>query len=111
MKIQAHADNSQDFYFGNVGVATEELVSQHKELSAGKAYIIDYDRSRRFELGPGQQHAVELPSPALKPPLGMKQFDPYSWDMYCVGQTFDWLLKVRLLTSLQAPSNSIISWH
>ena len=76
-------------------MATEEHVAHFKELEAGKVYIIDFDRSRRFELGPGSQTAVDLPATGQHAPLDMKRFDPYSWDVYCVGKVFERIAKVR----------------
>ena len=75
-------------------MATEEHVAHFKELEAGKAYVIDFDRSRRFGRGPGSQTAVDLPATGQYPPLDMKRFDPYSWDVYCVGKMFEWIAKV-----------------
>ncbi|KAI0711505.1 hypothetical protein C8Q76DRAFT_61032 [Earliella scabrosa] len=84
-----------DFYHENVIMATEEHVAHFKELEAGKAYVIDFDRSRRFDRGPGSQTAVDLPATGQYPPLNMKRFDPYSWDVYCVGKMFEWIAKYK----------------
>ncbi|KAI0696978.1 hypothetical protein C8T65DRAFT_662905 [Cerioporus squamosus] len=78
-----------DMYDGQVLIATEEHVAFHKDVEAGKIYIIDFDRSKRLERGPGHQHAIDLPETNCKPPLGMTRFDPYSWDVYCTGILFD----------------------
>ncbi|RPD72866.1 hypothetical protein L226DRAFT_614447, partial [Lentinus tigrinus ALCF2SS1-7] len=82
-----------DMYEGQVLVADEVLAGVHKELEAGKVYIIDFDVSKRLDRGPGHQHAVELPQCACKPPLGMTRFDPYSWDVYCTGKMFNDIVK------------------
>ncbi|RPD58323.1 hypothetical protein L227DRAFT_577345 [Lentinus tigrinus ALCF2SS1-6] len=70
-------------------MADERHAGLHKEVDAGKVYIIDFDTSKRLEGGPGHQHAIELPECNCKPPLGMTRFDPYSWDVYCTGKLFD----------------------
>ena len=84
----------QDMYDGQVLIATEKDVAFHQDVEAGKIYIIDYDTSRRFERGPGHQHAIDLPECAYKPPPGMTRFDPYSWDIYCTGLLFRWICEV-----------------
>ena len=75
-------------------MATERQVVFHKQVEAGKVYIIDFDRSKRFERGPGHQHAIDMPECAYKPPLGMTRFDPYSWDVYCTGLLFKIICEV-----------------
>ncbi len=84
-------------YAGQILIATEEHVAFHKDVEAGKIYIIDFDRSKRLEKGPGRQYAIDLPETCCKPPLGMTRFDPYSWDVYCTGILFDAVVKVGLL--------------
>ena len=81
-------------YSSQVLMATERQVVFHKQVEAGKVYIIDFDRSKRFERGPGHQHAIDMPECAYKPPLGMTRFDPYSWDVYCTGLLFKFLTEV-----------------
>ena len=81
-------------YSSQVLMATERQVVLHKQVEAGKVYIIDFDTSKRLERGPGQQHAVDMPECAYKPPLGMTRFDPYSWDVYCTGLLFKFLTEV-----------------
>ena len=83
-------------YSGQVLIATEREVVFHKQVEAGKIYIIDFDTSKRFERGPGHQHAIDMPECAYKPPLGMTRFDPYSWDVYCTGMLFEYISKVAL---------------
>ena len=75
-------------------MALKQHVAHFTELEAGKVYIIDFDRSRRFAFGPGRQTAVDLPATGQYPPLDMKRFDPYSWDVYCVGKMFERIAKV-----------------
>ncbi|TFK80276.1 hypothetical protein K466DRAFT_387675 [Polyporus arcularius HHB13444] len=86
-----------DMYHDQVVVASERHVAFHKEVQAGKAYIIDFDRSKYLKSGPGIQHAIDLPETYCKPPLGMTRFDPCSWDVYCTGILFNTVTKVSLL--------------
>ena len=86
----------QDLCFGNVLAAGDKTEKEHPQTKAGRVYIIDFDRSRQLERGPGRQPAIELPSTQYKPPLQMKAFDPYSWDVYCMGRLFQKLTKVNL---------------
>ncbi|PIL34764.1 hypothetical protein GSI_02551 [Ganoderma sinense ZZ0214-1] len=88
-----------DLCYGNVMAALEDSERAHPRTKAGRVYIIDFDRSRQLELGPGRQPAIELPSTQYKPPLHMKSFDPYSWDVYCMGNLFE-----RLTTEAFRPS-------
>ena len=69
---------------------------EHPQTKAGRVYIIDFDRSRQLELGPGRQPPIELPSTRRKHPLKMQSFDPYSWDVYCMGKLFEELSMVSL---------------
>ena len=79
---------------GQLIAARERDAVVHPNIEPGKVYIIDYGASRRLELGPGRQPAVELPETQCKPPLGMKRFDPYSWDVYCTGVLFKTFVEV-----------------
>ena len=83
---------TQDLCSSNVMAATSLIENEHPRTKAGRVYIIDFDRSRRLELDPGRQPAIELPSTQCKPPLQLKRFDPYSWDMYCMGEVFEHLI-------------------
>ncbi|KAL7284515.1 hypothetical protein ACG7TL_001806 [Trametes sanguinea] len=74
-----------DLCLGNVLAATQDDAQHDRRLLAGKVYIIDFDISRRFSLGPGMQSAIVLPSTQIDPPKGFSKFDPYSWDIYCLG--------------------------
>ena len=88
---------------GQLIVATERDVAQHPSVEVGKVYIIDYGASQRLPaVGPGLQPAVDLPETQCKPPLGMKRFDPYSWDVYCTGVLFKTFVEVcRVLQILR----------
>ena len=84
-------------------VALDRNERANPRTKAGRLYIIDFDRSRKLELGPGRQHAIELPSTQYEPPLQMKAFDPYSWDVYCMGKLFERLTTVRLPSLIFTP--------
>lgn len=60
-------------------------------------YIIDFESALHLPQGPGMQHPVELPPSALSS-LGRTHFDPYAWDMYCVGKLFDDTIKVCVVS-------------
>ncbi|KAI0324124.1 hypothetical protein GY45DRAFT_1263479, partial [Cubamyces sp. BRFM 1775] len=83
-----------DICFNNIVGALAEHVSEHPSLICGRPYIIDFDTSRQLALGPGSHHAITLPPSQLPPPDGLKHFDPYSWDVYCLGQVYERALRV-----------------
>ena len=61
-------------------------------------YIIDFGYSVRLDAGPGRQTAVDLPNTVWKRPRdGMTRFDPYAWDMFCLGNSFSDIIEVHLL--------------
>lgn len=80
---------------GNVMAGLIHDTKWHKNVRANRVYIIDFDSSRQFELGPGIQPAIILPETQTDKPNGSQLFDPYSWDMYCTGRTLEALFKVR----------------
>ncbi len=67
---------------------------EHKDIMANRLYIIDFNSSKQFALGPGAQRAITLPATQIPPPNGLRHFDPYSWNMYCVGRTLEWIVEV-----------------
>ena len=75
--------------------ASEQEAAFDPRLKADKLYIIDFDRSRKFELKPGAQGAVALPETVCRHPPGVTHLDPYSWDVYCAGNLLIWYLQVR----------------
>lgn len=86
-------------YARNILWAEEDTVNWFPELEGlqtGRVYLIDYERSAHYPEGPGRQPAVPLPVTATKPPVEMKSFDPYAWDMYCVGTMLDITLRVSM---------------
>ncbi|KAI8982707.1 hypothetical protein BD414DRAFT_419062 [Trametes punicea] len=84
-----------DLCRGNVLAASREDSQYDDRLVAGKIYIIDFDTSRRFKLGPGVQPAIHLPSAQIDPPKGLTMFDPYSWDVYCLGHVLSDVLNLK----------------
>ncbi|TBU55748.1 hypothetical protein BD310DRAFT_1027832 [Dichomitus squalens] len=84
-----------DLWDGNVLAATEQ---EARRVEAGRVYIIDFDRSRRLPLKPGVQGPVSLPDTVCRHPPGITQLDPYSWDVYCIGDMLRSYLRVGLLT-------------
>ena len=56
--------------------------------------MIDFGTSRQLTLGPGVHNAITLPPTQIPPPNGLKHFDPYSWDVYCLGYVFEDLMEV-----------------
>ena len=89
---------AQDLCYGNVMAALEDTEKEYPRTKAGRVYIIDFDRSRQLDLGQGRQSPVELPSTQYKHPLQMTSFDPYSWDVYCMGKLFERLTNVCLVS-------------
>ena len=90
----------QDMYDGQVLFATKYEVKYHPDLEMGKVYLIDYGLSKRLSQPPGQQPAIDLPETLYKHPLGMKRFDPYSWDVYCTGAMFTYIVEASTKCSV-----------
>ncbi|PIL34785.1 hypothetical protein GSI_02572 [Ganoderma sinense ZZ0214-1] len=90
-----------DLYTHNVIGATERDAGRDPRLTAGRVYLIDFETCRQFEHGPGVQTAVPLPNTHVVPPLGMTTFDPYSWDVYCLGRTLEGIVQERFMISLE----------
>ncbi|TFK88393.1 hypothetical protein K466DRAFT_520895 [Polyporus arcularius HHB13444] len=81
-----------DICYGNMLLAQPQDLEFHAALEFDKVYIIDFGGARQLQLGPGHQPAIDLPGSQIRKPIpSMKRFDPYAWDMYCVGMTFDML--------------------
>ena len=72
-------------------------VQRHKYVQLGKVYIIDFSESRQLSHGPGQQLPIDLPDSYIQKPRDMQRFDPYSFDVYCLGMVIDVTLAVRIL--------------
>ncbi|KAL1939042.1 hypothetical protein VTO73DRAFT_10302 [Trametes versicolor] len=78
-----------DMHIENLLAGVDWAARDHAEVVENRVYIIDFDSARQFTLGPGVQPAITLPATVQVPPNGMTRFDPYSWDIYCVGHTLD----------------------
>ena len=87
----------QDLCTGNIVAGFDKHAVQDKRIEAGKIYLIDFQTSRQFELPPGRQPAILLPETQVTPPGGIKHFDPYSWDVYCLSDVFRRRLKVQIV--------------
>ncbi|KAI0672537.1 hypothetical protein C8Q78DRAFT_971657 [Trametes maxima] len=74
-----------DLCTGNILVAGPDDAKAHPRLVSEKLYIVDFGSSQQLKLGPGVQGAIVLPPSQQDPPNGIKHFDPYSWDVYCLG--------------------------
>ena len=96
MSIAAHRV-VQDLRTDNLLYARRLDVKYHKEIELGKLYIIDFSESRQLSRGPGQQLPIDLPDSYIQKPLDMQRFDPYSFDVYCLGMVIDVTLAVRIL--------------
>ncbi|EIW53690.1 uncharacterized protein TRAVEDRAFT_52809 [Trametes versicolor FP-101664 SS1] len=83
-----------DVHMENLLGGSDWAVPDHNELVENRVYIIDFDTSRQFTLGPGVQTAITLSATVQVPPNGMTRFDPYSWDIYCVGRTLEYIVGV-----------------
>lgn len=76
-------------------MGTWDTAAKHESVVKNRIYIIDFDTSRQFSLGPGVQQAITLPGTVQVPPNGLTSFDPYSWDVYCMGRTLEQVIRVR----------------
>ncbi|KAI0749752.1 hypothetical protein C8Q80DRAFT_644845 [Daedaleopsis nitida] len=92
-----------DLVFDNTTVATDATVKYHKQLKAGKIYIIDFGLSQKLPSGPGEQLAVDIGDTTLSKHLGISRLDPYSWDVLCLGHTLLYFLQVTRRTSRSTP--------
>ncbi|KAI8970745.1 hypothetical protein BD414DRAFT_518273 [Trametes punicea] len=92
-----------DICIGNIVVATERDAKMHNEVIAGRLYIIDFETSRQLNSSPGVQHALPLPQSQCRPPSDMDQFDPYSWDVYCLGKLFEYMAEMMYRKRPQLP--------
>lgn len=79
----------------NLLAANRHHAAQYTTATADRMYIIDFDSSRQFTLGPGVQRAITLPETQIRKPNGLTRLDPYSWDVYCTGRTLEAITKVR----------------
>ncbi|KAI0722266.1 hypothetical protein C8T65DRAFT_704794 [Cerioporus squamosus] len=91
--LHSHRIAHMDVAVNNFVVAMKQHMSLHDSLELGKIYIIDFGVSHQYELGPGRQISTELPPSQVPKPLGITRLDPFSWDVYCLGFTFQTLLR------------------
>ncbi|KAI0628802.1 hypothetical protein C8Q77DRAFT_1145477 [Trametes polyzona] len=91
--LHDHHIAHMDFCWENVLVARAQDLVNDVRLVEGKLYIIDFDWSKRFKNGPGVQRAITLTPTQTEPPNGLKHFDPFSWDVYCLGIACDDVLR------------------
>ncbi|KAI9069812.1 hypothetical protein FKP32DRAFT_1753634 [Trametes sanguinea] len=82
-----------DLCSGNVLAGMPRDAKFNPVVKPHRVYIIDFDTARQYELGPGVQQAIELPETQIVPPKGLTHFDPYSWDVYCLGRVLEWIMK------------------
>ncbi|TBU48899.1 hypothetical protein BD309DRAFT_997376 [Dichomitus squalens] len=99
----AHLDLCTD----NLVLAHDRHAVADRRVGGKKVYIIDFHTSRQLELPPGAQHAILLPYTQIDPPPGIKHFDPYSWDVYCLGHVFEERLQVY---SYRREEPRIVRW-
>nr|VWO99426.1 CAMK/CAMKL/KIN4 protein kinase [Ganoderma boninense] len=84
-----------DIRFENIASVLEYQASTDARLVPGKLYLIDFGQSRQLALGPGCQPAIVLPARQEDKPLELTTFDPYSFDIYCVGKVMQSMLLKR----------------
>ncbi|KAL7279573.1 hypothetical protein ACG7TL_005973 [Trametes sanguinea] len=99
-----------DIYPGNAMVALPYDATFHKSLVPDRIYIIDFDTARQFSLGPGVQPAIILPETQPHPPNGLTHFDPYSWDVYCLGRMFEFATPRKDFNLLGLPVDMLNGW-
>ncbi|OJT02693.1 hypothetical protein TRAPUB_6767 [Trametes pubescens] len=93
----------------NVIAANHHHTTVNPSAVEDRLYIIDFDSSRQFTLGPGVQRAITLPETQIEPPNGLTHFDPYSWDVYCTGRTHATKNKGKLVQNGQALRETVTS--
>lgn len=76
---------TQDVCTENIMRSSDRDKVNDRRFEAGKVYIIDFHTSRQLCLPPGKQPAILLPPSQVKKPQGITHLDPYSWDIYCLG--------------------------
>ncbi|KAI0633972.1 hypothetical protein C8Q77DRAFT_1108863 [Trametes polyzona] len=92
-----------DICYDNVVAAGGRSAAQPGIVN-NRIYFIDFGSAKRFKLGPGVQPSITLSATQLEPPKGLTYFDPYSWDVYCLGRT------VIRAVSINA-SDGLATWH
>ncbi|EIW59044.1 uncharacterized protein TRAVEDRAFT_71254 [Trametes versicolor FP-101664 SS1] len=92
-----------DICDGNTRMATDWEVKMDRRLAAERAYIIDFGTSRQLSLGPGVQTAMPLLYAQVPRPRDMDYFDPYSWDVYCLGKLLENMAQFVYRDSMSPP--------
>ncbi|KAI0640577.1 hypothetical protein C8Q79DRAFT_1122903 [Trametes meyenii] len=92
-----------DVCVGNTLIAFDAQARFHPHLVANKIYIIDFHTSRQLDFGPGHQHSIPITVSQVKPPLGLKHFDPYSWDVYCLSDVWGYMVKMKYYFGVSPP--------
>ncbi|KAI0655867.1 kinase-like domain-containing protein [Cubamyces menziesii] len=95
----AHLDVCHD----NFVAALPEDERSQPAVVARRVYIFDFGTSRQLTLGPGAHNAITLPPTQIPPPNGLKHFDPYSWDVYCLGHVFEDLMETYPFDGKRVP--------
>ncbi|KAI0658960.1 kinase-like domain-containing protein [Cubamyces menziesii] len=101
--LHQHSIAHMDLCPGNVAGALEPQSDFHASLKFWQVYIYDFDTSLQFAHGPGRQHAITLPESQIPPPSGLTYFDPYSWDVYCLGHLLDELMDHYVALHTKSP--------
>ncbi|KAI0330092.1 hypothetical protein GY45DRAFT_1251577 [Cubamyces sp. BRFM 1775] len=101
--LHKHNIAHMDLCRGNVAGALKPQSDFHASLQLWRVYIYDFDTSLQFVHGPGRQHAITLPESQTPPPNGLTYFDPYSWDVYCLGHLLDDLMDQYVLWHKTSP--------
>ncbi|KAH9855436.1 hypothetical protein C2E23DRAFT_583977 [Lenzites betulinus] len=85
----------------------------HQDVVKNRLYIIDFDSSKQFTLGPGVQPAIILPETQTDKPNGLELLEPYSWDVYCTGRTLEDIINYQIERSNEMPpwiATKYIQW-
>lgn len=77
----------------------------NSRVQAGRLYIIDYGSSKQLGAAAGFQTAVDLGPHQCNAPGKVERFDPYSFDMYCIGQLLQNFIDVGVRC---CPENSVL---
>ncbi|KAI0357890.1 hypothetical protein OH77DRAFT_1475742 [Trametes cingulata] len=99
-----------DLSIDNVIGASKRDAEDHRCVKFGKAYIIDFGSSMTLSLGPGEQRAVALPPTQVRPPNGLKHFDPYSWDVYCIADILEFLIELKAADETNWVARCYVQW-
>ncbi|KAI0771696.1 hypothetical protein BD413DRAFT_550607 [Trametes elegans] len=93
-----------DVCYSNTLFAFEINSALDERVVAGRVYIIDFHSSKQLSLGPGVQTAIPLPPTQVLPPLNMTHFDPYSWDVYCLGDVWRHIVNAKYYDGTPPPA-------